>query len=211
MVPDYDPATARQRSDEQYEADMQVDRKKVLPYDVRVLAFDQTLTNCGWAVWDAWTQKVEACGCIKVESRYPYTGFDLTFEKARILEEALTKVLNEQALAVDTIVMEMPAVTGFRTESSLMAAEKLLTVCRQLGLPKPLMIARNTAAAMVAGNGKATKQETSEVVNSIVKDRPKSPWNEHVRDAVLLAITEGMSCGSRPFSGRASYPDGRLV
>lgn len=201
--------TARQRSEESYAADAEVDRRKMIYSHVRVLAFDQTLTNCGWAVYDAPEQTVEACGVIKPEPAYPCKSFELTFEKARLLEEGLVKVLTEHAKTVDVIVMEMPAVTGYRTESSLMAAEKILTVCRNLGLAKPVMVARNTAAAVVAGNGKATKQQTSQVVNEIVKNRPKAPWNEHVRDAVLLALTEAVAHETRAATGVPSYEQWR--
>lgn len=171
----------------------------------KYLTFDQSLTNTGWAVYDAYTRKVEACGVLVAEIRDPHLkSFHLTFEKAKQLEAGLIRVLTDHSNNVDQILIEMPAVTGYRTESSLMAAEKIFTVCRHLDLAMPVLVSRQHACKVVVGKARCTKKETSDAVEArIVSHPPKSRWNEHIKDAVLLAVCEGLEGDSRPFTSYA--------
>lgn len=160
--------------------------------EIKILAFDQTLTNTGWAKVDCYDQSVEACGMISPTAPN-LKSFELTFEKARQLEEAVVNLLDLYKYDIDVVAVEMPAVVGYRTESSLIAAEKVFTACRIVGLPKPVIISRQHAAAVVAGNGKADKRETGAAVDAMITSRPNGgKWNEHIRDAVLLALCEGL-------------------
>lgn len=160
--------------------------------EIKVLAFDQSLTNTGWAKVDCYDQSVEATGMISPTAPN-LKSFELTFEKARQLEDAVVNLLDLYKYDIDVVLVEMPAVVGYRTESSLIAAEKVFTACRLVGLPKPVIVSRQHAAAVVAGNGKADKKETSAAVDAMITARPdKCKWNEHIRDAVLLALCEGL-------------------
>lgn len=169
---------------------------------VTYLSFDQTLTKTGWSKVDCYGREVIACGMIKPDIRdHRLKGFELTFEKQRLLEVGMLKVVAEQAEGTDEILMEMPSVGGFRTESSLLAASTLLSVCRQLSLPVPRMVARRHAASVTLGIPDAEKSESSAFVDEVIVKKPeKSLWNHDIRDSVLLALCEGLGNDSIIFT-----------
>lgn len=185
--------------------DPETDVERTIFRVARFLTFDQSLSNTGWAVVDGPNREVEACGVIRPEGIFPtVTGFNLTFEKARQLEEGLKGVLDEHARTVDEILFEMPAVVGHRVESSLLAAEKLLTVCRLLNLPRPTMVSRQHAMKVLDIDPRAIpkkdiKKVTGAKVDAVILKHPVRPWNEHIRDAVFLAISEGIDNDPRSF------------
>ena len=183
-------------------AEVKADPEDLVFNVVKYLTFDQSLTHTGWALVDPCTRTVIACDVIDYQDRGRgwLKSFDLTFDKAAYLEGELDKVIKEHAKSVDLIILEMPAVFGRRLESSLIAAEKIFTVCRHNGLPEPTMVSRQHAAAVVTGDGKASKKVTGEAVDNLIKNRPeKSRWNEHIRDAVLLAVSHSLEPDISPF------------
>lgn len=180
--------------------EMRADPNKRVFNNDTYLTFDQSLTHTGWAVVDVYTQHVLACDVINYKDSKLLKGFELTFDKAARLEEALEPLITKWAPMVDEILLEMPAVIGMRTESSLMGAEKIYTVCRRQGLPKPTLISRQHAAAVVCKDGRADKKKTGAEVDKLILKRPDGArWNEHIRDAVLLALSHGLEMDERPF------------
>jgi Holliday junction resolvasome RuvABC endonuclease subunit len=166
------------------------------PEDFRranILCFDQTLSNCGWAVLNTehGHPRVSACGVIRPPAfQKGERGFEATFVKSLYLARDLRLLLRELSGQFDEVVGELPAVLGYRTESSLVAA---VTLCQQLdemGQDIPTFIPRQRAAAVLAGDGRASKTVSKGVVNDLVgARRPKDqPWNEHVHDAVFVGL-----------------------
>lgn len=153
-----------------------------------VLGFDQSLTNTGWALvaFSGRQVRVEHCGVIHPQER-PQTGYARTFAAAPSLRRQMRQVLLDHRF--DELVMELPSVHGFRTDSSIASGMVLCTVADELGVEDVRQIQRQQACAALVGNGNANKKESGKVVDDLVGIlRPQRPWNEHVRDAVLLAM-----------------------
>ena len=153
------------------------------------LAFDQSLGNTGWALVKTTRHLVRVvdCGMYRSpEGRTP--GPQGTLEAVKPMIKEFGRILG--FYQADTILYELPAVAGKRTESSLVAAACLQAAHMHHAVTTPLVVMpRQRAANKLVGNKDATKKETSALVDELVGIwRPPKPWNEHVRDAVLLAL-----------------------
>jgi hypothetical protein len=166
------------------------------PEDFRqatVLCFDQTLSNCGWAVLntEATAPRVSACGVLKPPAfERGEKGFEATFVKSMYIARDIRTLLGELDGQFDEVVAELPAVLGYRTESSLVAGVTIVQKLDELGHEMPIFIPRQRAAAILAGDRMAPKSVCKSVVEDLIEDRrPKgSPWNEHVHDAVFAGL-----------------------
>lgn len=159
----------------------------------RVLCFDQTLNNCGWAllnvghdyaaVWKSGTIRPPQIGR---EAK----GFEATFTKSVFLARDIRSLLRERAGEFDRVVLELPSVLGYRTESSLVAAATICVTLDEMGETFPSFVSRQSAGATLCGDRGASKNLSSEVVNRLVGDRPTGTgqWTEHVRDAVFVGL-----------------------
>lgn len=158
----------------------------------RLLCVDQTLSNCGWAVLDtmAALPRVAACGVIRPPAfQHGEKGFEATFVKSLFIARGIRELLTELDGQYEEVVGELPSVMGYRTESSLVAAVTLLQKLDEVGVDIPTFIPRQRAAAVLAGDRNASKTVSKGVVNDLIEDRrPKSPWNEHVHDAVFVGL-----------------------
>ena len=161
--------------------------------EVQILAFDQTLSNCGWAlinteddsitVPDSGTLRPPAIG-------RDLKGFEATFTKSVFLARDIRKLLREQYGRYEQVVLELPSVYGYRTESSLVAAVTICLTLDEQGERFPTFVSRQSAGAALAGDRNASKKMSSEVVNRLVSERPfrTGTWTEHVRDAVFVGL-----------------------
>lgn len=159
----------------------------------RILAFDQTLSNCGWAILDTkgLGPRVSACGVIKPPAfERGEKGFEATFVKSMYIARDIRTLLEELDGQFEEAVAELPAVMGYRTESSLVAGVTIIQKLDELGYEMPVFIPRQRAAAILAGDRRASKAVCKGVVEDLIEDRrPKgSPWNEHVHDAVFAGL-----------------------
>lgn len=150
-----------------------------------VLAFDQTLSNTGmaWVINDK--QGLRAIDCANLKPPPDdYKGHEGSIKKGLWLHSKFQRLRGECAgRNAQEIVYEQPPVMGYRIESSLMAAMAL-----RLAWPTAVGIYNQHAKAIFLGPGQHTKADVKECINSYILP-PRSPWNEHVRDAVLLGLT----------------------
>lgn len=160
--------------------------------DLQILCFDQTLSNCGWALLNTEEEIwVRDCGTIRSPVLgSSVRGFSATLAKTIPLARSIANLLNDVYGQYDWVVLEMPAVAGYRTESSLIAAVTICVELDRLGLEQPVMISRQAAGATLCGDRLASKKTSSEVVNRLVVEHPKGAgkWTEHVRDAVFIGL-----------------------
>lgn len=166
----------------------------------QILCFDQALSNCGWALLNtdpevavadapAWPS-VHESGTIRVSSMGT-KGFEATFTKAIVLAREIRKVLLDmEGRFTNGVVLELPSVIGYRTESSLVAAVTICVTLDELGYDFPRFISRTSAAATLCGDRSASKKVSSDLVEQLVADRPggTGQWTEHVRDAVFVGL-----------------------
>jgi len=162
--------------------------------DTQILCFDQSLSNSGWALLntDDGVISVQDSGTIRppvLETRS--RGFELTLTKAVYLAREIQVVLSRLYGQYEQVVIELPSIFGYRTESSLVAAA---TICIELdrgGEEPPVLVSRNSAGAVLCGDRHASKSVSSNLVATLVEERKPSgrgQWTEHVRDAVFVGL-----------------------
>jgi hypothetical protein len=158
-----------------------------------VLAFDQTLSKTGFSV-----VRHDHTGLHVIEGNLilaatDSVGFEETYAKAAYMEHAIDKVTMFLSAGIDCIVHEMPAVTGHRTESSLMAG---YFVRRAAHLSAPsvpvVMLSKRSAAALLIPPDKdrSSKANMTQAVNALIprENRQTKRWNQDVHDSVALAV-----------------------
>jgi len=152
-----------------------------------VLAFDQTLSNTGmaWVINDKQGLRAIDCANLKPPTDI-YKGHEGSIRKGLWLQYTFQRLRGECAgRNAQEIVYEQPAVMGYRIESSLMAAFAL-----RLAWPTAEGIYNQHAKAIFLGSGQHTKADVKACINSYIPNWQRTgPWNEHVRDAVLLGMT----------------------
>jgi Holliday junction resolvasome RuvABC endonuclease subunit len=156
----------------------------------QILAFDQTLSNCGWALVNTEGGKVTIpeSGTIKPPTLNGQKGFEATLAKAVPLASRIQHVLNGQYGRFEEVVLELPAVVGYRTESSLIAAVMICVELDRMGCKQPEFVSRQAAGTVLVGDRHASKTESSRFVNDLITEHPTGTgcWTEHVRDAVFV-------------------------
>lgn len=157
--------------------------------DRSVLCFDQTLSNCGWAILGTRNQ-IHAARTGTIRPPSVDKGFEGTFTKAVVLANRLRKLLEDERFYYDEVVVELPSVMGYRTESSLVAAVTICIELDRLGKPWPTFVSRTSAAATLCGDKAAPKKVSSDLVDSLVvwHETGTGRWTEHVRDAVFVGL-----------------------
>lgn len=158
----------------------------------QILAFDQTLSNCGWALLSTkgGALTVRDSGTIKPPTLNGQKGFEATLAKAVPLASRIQHVLNLNHGLFEEVVLELPAVVGYRTESSLIAAVMICVELDRMGCKQPEFVSRQAAGTILVGNRHATKAESSQFVNNLIIGHPTGPgcWTEHVRDACFVGM-----------------------
>lgn len=171
--------------------------------DIHILCFDQTLSNCGWALVS--THKVftgptygnqhtaiviKESGTIKPPALTGQKGFESTLAKAVPLASRIQHVLNMQFGRFQKVVLELPSVVGYRTESSLIAAVMICVELDRMGCDQPEFVSRQAAGSLLCGDRHAPKGVSSALVNDLIPEHPVGTgcWTEHVRDAAFVGL-----------------------
>jgi hypothetical protein len=155
---------------------------------LRVLAWDATLSHCGWCLLEVLGGEVavHAKGCINPKT--PRTGFFETWDKAYELRWHLTEIL--EAYPHEHRVIEAPSVGGgYRTESSLIAGmlvwmerPKLCTV-----------VSATRVSSVLLGDpripSEVRKPAIRKAVIRLIPAAVGRDWNEHIRDAAATGLT----------------------
>lgn len=152
-----------------------------------VLAFDQTLSNTGmaWVINDE--QGLRAIDCKNLVQTTTARGHESSIRKALLLHNTLRFDVRESipGLNAQAVVYEQPPVMGYRIESSLMAALAVRMVWHEA-----IGVSNQHAKAIFLGSGQHTKADVKACINDYIPNFMRTgPWNEHVRDAVLLGMT----------------------
>lgn len=148
-----------------------------------LLSIDQTLTKAGWVIlWVDLGGLVQVVDRGMIRPKSERTSFMETFDKARQLSEGVTALFRtEWPVRLGGFVFEMPAVTGYRIESSLMAANECVRVAESFAMPYRIMSAQHARTVMCGpgkGNDKGAMQQAMKPF--CVGSR----WNEDQRDAL---------------------------
>jgi hypothetical protein len=159
--------------------------------EMRLLAFDASLTNVGWVVLVAKDEVVvESKGTIHPADRGA-VGYMSTWERARSLKQALWDV----GLVVRYMrdpgtlkAVEAPAVRGHRTESSLVAGMTCWLECDECAV-----ISATHVSAVLLGEPKIESRQRKKAIKAAVgcyvPESLKRTWTEHERDALSVGLT----------------------
>lgn len=150
-----------------------------------VLAFDQSLAHTGWAIVDA-QGVVAVTGMLTTPSAGGPIG---NVERAVEIAAQVEDLLAERASEYQAIVMETPP-AGYgmkRPESSLLAAAAIHTAADRRGLMVEYVGAQR-AKRVMTGKPNASKAEMKAAVCARTNLADCKPCNEHVSDAVGLAL-----------------------
>ena len=161
----------------------------------RVLAFDQTLTKTGFSlvVHDNASLRVAEANLLLPEVDKSLKGFEQTFARAAWLDLRLPMLMALLAPQVDVVVHEMPAVQGYRTESSLMAAQCVRRAARGAvgGVPVAMVSNQTMRKVLNAPEQRFEKKYVGQAVDALIpaEQRTAKRWNQDVHDSVGLALT----------------------
>jgi len=158
-----------------------------------VLAFDQTLSKTGFSVVRHDQTGIHVLEGNLILAATDSVGFEETYAKAAYMEHAIDRVTMFLSPAIDSIVHEMPAVRGYRTESSLMAGYFVRRAAHHSARGVPVvMLSKTSAAALLIPPEKdrTAKSNMSEAVNDLIprENRQTKRWNQDVHDSVGLAV-----------------------
>lgn len=156
------------------------------------LAFDQTLTNLGWALVvpspEGPTVAAAASHSLTTEAK----GFEGTYDKALRMEPYIGQVMLRFGMVAEAIVHEMPAVQGYRIESALLAGLLVRQQARMhaRGMPLEAIASQKVRALLNPPEQRFDKRYVKAAVEALIprERRNTANWNEHVHDAVALAL-----------------------
>ncbi|MEV7675176.1 hypothetical protein [Streptomyces sp. NPDC088752] len=161
-----------------------------------VQAFDQALANTGMAVLRSNETGIHLLYTAVLRPPADIQAIKSTegnFARADSLYAGICRHRTGYASTVDTIVYERPPVTGMRVESILLAGREIHRVTNG----KAILVDNRHAKSVILGTAGSrknpvTKAHVKEAVEQYVtpplSQGKNMPWNEHVRDAVLLAL-----------------------
>lgn len=156
-------------------------------WGVTVQAFDQTLTNTGYVELMIVGGEVRVAGRLTIRPKPPkeLDSFAYAFEQASLLGDEVDDLL----MCSSEVVFEMPAVSGFRIDSSKMAGQVIYDRVRESRLGyKAVMISKNHAASILTGDPYADKNEIRKAIARYLPESDTRRWNEHQRDALALGL-----------------------
>jgi Holliday junction resolvasome RuvABC endonuclease subunit len=160
----------------------------------RVLALDQTLTKTGFSVVTRDHQGLHVLegALLRTDHDPDLSGFELTFLKAERMGQHFDALMMMTASCVDVVVHEMPAVIGYRLESSLMAAREVRRAAFTYARGVPVvMVSNQTMRAMLNAPGeRKEKKYVKTAVEALIPTsrRITRHWNVDVCDSVGLAL-----------------------
>lgn len=156
-------------------------------WEMTVQAFDQTLTNIGYVQFMIIKGEVRVADhrTIRPKPSKGLDSFTYGYEQASLLGDEVDDLL----LCSSEVVFEMPAVTGYRIDSSKMAGQAIYDRVHASRFHyKAVMVSKNHAATILTGNKDAGKPEMAEAVARYAPETVSRKWNEHQRDALALGL-----------------------
>jgi Holliday junction resolvasome RuvABC endonuclease subunit len=155
-----------------------------------VLAFDATLTHCGWVLFEVRGERIVVIerGTINLETGQ--RSYLETWDKARQLWPALSALIVGRGWQAE-VVVEAPlaASLGNRTESSLIAG--MLVWLHDPD--RTAVVSATHVAAVLLGEHRIRsadrKKAIRAAVNRLLPEAAGRTWNEHQRDALATGLT----------------------
>jgi hypothetical protein len=156
----------------------------------RVLAFDATLTHCGWVLFEVRGERIVIIDRGTVNCETDRRSYLETWDKARQLQPALTALIVGRGCDAE-VVVEAPlaASLGNRTESSLIAG---MLVWLHDPVRTAVVSATHVAAVLLGQHQIRSADRKKKIREAVVRLCPEAAartWNEHQRDALATGLT----------------------
>jgi len=162
--------------------------------DQRVLAFDQSVANTGWALVAVvgGVPRVLRTGMVVTEPSGEAQMLDM-LRRAMITYANVRSVIlaNEPQLIVHEIPLGGRGASLKGASSSLLASLAVRIAASEEHIETE-MVSGNRVKAHITGSGKASKSEVAAAVRARLpglKEQKPGPLNEHVYDAIGIALT----------------------
>lgn len=156
-----------------------------------VLAFDQAVAHTGYAVVRVHNDGIELLekGQIQEPAIPGLKGWTDTLQRATNLALELEPIVMRWRSCVLPleVVYEMPSVKGMRVDSALLGGLAVTTVAARYALPCHGVETQH-AKVVLTGDRRSEKRHMKDAVLRYI-DKPGSPFNEHIVDAIGLALT----------------------
>lgn len=157
----------------------------------RILAFDQALANTGWVLVNGNPWRLYQTGAIRTSS--VFQGHVGNLSRQQDLREEVGGLI--ETWNPDLIVHETPPVGGRmqRPESSLLGASAIWSAALDRSVPL-CMVSAQTAKKRLCDIRDADKRMVRKGLEQLLPEtvfeakNKKMQWNEHVRDALALAV-----------------------
>ncbi len=171
-----------------------------------VLAFDQSLNNTGWCLLHHSTTGMQAVSTGMIHPPADdLTSFEATFTRGSHVEEGVSALVEQMIWSVRgaqpplAIIFERPAITGHRIESALLSGYGVFKATD--GTAR--MVSNVHAKKVIVGRAgtrenPVTKGHVKEAVERYVPPPHPNRWNEHIRDACMLALTHLYDAAKEP-------------
>jgi hypothetical protein len=156
-----------------------------------VLAFDATLTNCGWVFFSVILDQVTVLARGTIRPKTAEVGYLGTWDKADQLRREIDRLVdkwqgNDPRMH---LVVEAPSVGGgSRTESSLIAG--MLVWCGRAGWCRSVS-ATHVSAVLLGDPRMKSAPRKKAVKEAVVRLYPPAAgrdWNEHERDSLATGL-----------------------
>ena len=157
--------------------------------DRTVLAFDATLSHCGWVLLTVSEGQVFIHGRSTISPVTERRSFLETWDKAARLREELDVLRTALEFRGYQVAVEAPSVGGgHRTESSLIAGTLV-----HLAWPDVVPVHVAHISSLLTGDGRMASEQRKpairKAVSLLVPEAAGRTWNEHQRDAVAVGLT----------------------
>ncbi|MFD7835551.1 hypothetical protein [Streptomyces sp. NPDC059761] len=161
-----------------------------------VQAYDQALVNTGSVIIRSNSLGIHLLAAQMIRPPadvQAIKSIEGNYAKADSVLEGVTRARTGLAATVDAVVYERPPVLGQRVDSITMAGREIHRATQG----RAVMIDNRHAKKVILGragskNDPVTKAHVKEAVERYITPPPRGslmPWNEHIRDAVMLALT----------------------
>ncbi len=154
-----------------------------------VISFDQSLSTTGVVVLQV-TDVIEILDrtTLRTKPSIHHTIPETLFLQQLALSNQAKNFTAAMVRYPDAIVLERPAIQGFRTESSLLAAAALYGPYGAKTPPVALVSIQHSRAVLCGPQGRDDKRLGHEGLAHLIPDSSTRSWNGHQRDAALNGL-----------------------
>lgn len=161
-----------------------------------VLSFDQSLSKTGWVYLRVSAGSVEVMGRGTMRNQSDLKGWRGNFEQARKIRAAMVELdgllvrysPDQMPRWPDSVLLEMPAVGGHRTDSSMLAAYEIDSYATDWWRATDMISIQQSRTILGGSDTRNDKKAGPKALVRYIPESAERTWNEHQRDAAVNAL-----------------------